>query len=101
VTVRVTPFYEDGEFVVSGTTDEAEARAAVLEWLRTDDEAATGEEDEAYRQDRVDGLVVHRSGWFRWNPCSPRSCYDGGGHSGHLGYSDGPGRGRWQGVYLR
>lgn len=41
-----------------------------------------------------------REGWYRWNPCHELSCYDGGGHSGHLGYVKGPGRGNWRGVTM-
>ncbi len=41
---------------------------------------------------------VSRVGWYRWNPCSRRSCEDGGGHTGHLAEVDGPGPGNWVGV---
>lgn len=88
----VSPLY-DGEFMVRGTGDVDAARAAVLEWLREDDPLMDAEE----HQERVESLAP-RVGWYRWNPCNERSCFDGGGHSGHLGYVDGPGRGRWQGV---
>lgn len=43
---------------------------------------------------------LHRVGWFRWNPCHESSCFDGGGHKGHLDYVTGPGRGNWRGVYF-
>jgi hypothetical protein len=86
---------EDG-FVVAGTDDEETARAAVFDWLRADDPLMP-EEDHRER------VADHRPrvGWYRWNPCNKRSCYDGGGHSGHLGYAQGPGRGTFRGVYLR
>ena len=36
---------------------------------------------------------------FRWAPCSPRSCWDGGGHKGHLIAASRRGPGAWLGVY--
>jgi len=36
--------------------------------------------------------------WYRWTPCHTSSCYDGGGHSGHLQRVDQPGRSIWRGV---
>lgn len=94
--LKVTPIEFDGEFIVKGTQDLEVARAAVLDWLRADDPLTPEEE----HRERVDGFTPHRVGWFRWNPCNENSCFDGGGHSGHLGYANGPGRGNWQAVYL-
>lgn len=42
---------------------------------------------------------VPEIGLWRWTPCSPRSCFDGGGHSGHLCSQTRTGQGVWSGVY--
>lgn len=91
--LRVWPMNDDGcGYVVRGTTDPLKAKRAVQRF-RLNIEA----------QDTRDAVRVpplHRAGLFRWNPCSPRSCFDGGGHCGHLDHSDHPGRGVWPGVYF-
>lgn len=93
--LRVRPLLDDGEFVVAGTDDEQAARAAALDYLRDDDPL----DDEAEQRERIAALRA-RPGWYRWNPCHESSCYDGGGHGGHLGYAQGAGRGNFPGVYL-
>lgn len=95
--VQVTPVGgHDGEFgyVVRGVEDGLAARVAAESYLRSTLE---------YPDDAV-GLVAdtadrgHRL--WRWNPCHPSSCYDGGGHVGHIGAADAPGHGVFRGVYL-
>jgi hypothetical protein len=102
--LKVTPFYEGGEFTVRGTEDVDAAREAVKAWERAswaeDPDEWRTEDELKERLERIDSLTP-RVGWYRWNPCHESSCYDGGGHSGHLGYCDGPGRGRWRGVYFQ
>lgn len=83
---------DSAEVIVRGTDDVEVAREYALELL-----AEELYEDAA---EVVEGLRP-RIGWYRWNPCHESSCFDGGGHAGHLGYADGPGRGRWRGVYLQ
>lgn len=85
---------DDGGCVVGGTSDVDEAREAVRLWAQAGMGFDTAEEADEY----TDGCAVGRRGWFRWNPCHPNSCWDGGGHCGHLDYRDGPGRGHWQGI---
>lgn len=108
----VTQMGMEAEFgwVVKGTTDVDIASLALVAHrlanpLDEDIEAAAhGVTVDAYRADpewteRAHAIPeVARVGWFRWNPCSPQSCPDGGGHRGHLDNAEGPGRGRWVGV---
>ena len=89
--IKVRPMDEDG-IIVSGTDDVEAARAAALTWLRGQSGACgccTAE---------VPPLL--RAGLFRWNPCHPRNCWDGGRHLGHIAYADKPGPGVWRGVYF-
>jgi len=96
VTAPVVKSMDEGGYAVRGTEDVTEARVAVLRHLMWDGPYADDELDEAIR------LALHlattaRRLW-RWTPCHPSSCFDGGGHSGHLGYPDRPGPGVWRGV---
>lgn len=93
--LRVSTIEDDG-YVVRGTMDVDMARAAVVAYRRADD--AHSEEYEPEYAENVP--PVNRVGWFRWNPCNPAGCWNGGGHVGHLDYVDGAGRGRWIGVYF-
>lgn len=79
-------------FVVRGTQDRFEAKRAVQRHLL--------EVEQYDPRDAVRVPPVARIGLFRWTPCSPRSCYDGGGHRVHLCYADQPGRGVWPGVHF-
>jgi hypothetical protein len=98
--LKITRFYEENEVIVSGTADIDVARAEALAGVRADLEEDGWDGEELVEQLRQLDDLQPRVGWYRWNPCNERSCYDGGGHKGHLGYCDGPGRGRWQGVYF-
>lgn len=95
-------------FVVRGTTDVDHAclelaRHRILNPLEEDSEAlrhGLHPEDLQTCEEDVERSValppVTRVGWFRWNPCSPRSC--GEGHRAHLDWLEEPNRGAWQGV---
>jgi hypothetical protein len=98
--ITVTRMTEGCEYVVARTDDVAAAVAAAQQWER--DNAERWEDDEAVEEyvQRIPRLTP-RVGWYRWTPCHPSSCFDGDGHSGHLGYADGPGRGVFRGVYLQ
>lgn len=110
-TLVVTHIGMDAEFgwVVKGTTDVDVASLALVAHrlanpIDEDAESAmyglTNEQmqDPETRERAYAIPQVSRVGWFRWNPCSPRSCEDGGGHRGHLDTADGPGPGNWVGV---
>lgn len=92
---KVTMMMDSADWMVSRTEDVALARELVYAELRNDDPL----EDEAEHRAQVERLDA-RVGWYRWTPCHPSSCYDGGGHSGHLGYTNRPGRGVFRGVFL-
>lgn len=84
---------DSGEsYIVRGTDDVLAAKRAVHHWRRKEDPWLSPEDACPPPRARV--------GWFRWNPCNARSCFDGGGHSGHVGYAQGPGRGNFRGVEL-
>lgn len=94
---------DEGGYVVRRPRDVLEARVAVLrlvmpaqltlsEWVT---EYSAAELDLAVRH--VWSLTAHED-WYRWTPCSPRSCWAGGGHRAHLWPAAGPGRGVWRGV---
>lgn len=82
---------EEGGYIVRGTVDELAAMRAVIAYQLA---------EEHRDGDSLSVPPLNRVGWFRWNPCSPNNCWNGGGHTGHLDYKDGSGRGRWQGVYF-
>lgn len=86
---------DSADWMVSRTEDVALARELVYAEMRDEDPLA----EESWHREKVDALLP-RVGWYRWTPCHPSSCFDGGGHSGHLGYAHGPGRGVFRGVYL-
>lgn len=95
--MRVTPIRGGGEtvgLVVAGTEDLDEALLAVVKVLVADAEHWTFDDTATIAPTLI------RHGWFRWNPCHPRSCYEGVQHAGHIGYVDGPGRGNWRGFYF-
>jgi hypothetical protein len=48
---------------------------------------------------RLRDLTPSADRLWRWTPCSPVSCYDGGGHLGHLTEAAQPGRGVFRAVY--
>ena len=86
---------DDGEHVfVRGTDAITKAAPAAGEFADSQLQDDRGDEPGRW----TFGLV--RSGWFRFNPCHESSCFDGGGHAWHIGYVDGPGRGRFKGVLL-
>ena len=92
--LKVWEVDEDG-WVVRGTRDVEVARAALARH-RADDcyllvADATG----------AAALYSATPGLYRWNPCSPSSCYDGGGHCGHLARAEERVAGVWQGVHFR
>ena len=92
--IRVWPMDEGGVVV---KTDEGVdvAKAAYAKWLRDTEEEGIDLSDSYAARMRA------REGWYRWTPCSERSCYDLGNHRpGHLQYESGPGRGVWRGVTL-
>lgn len=84
---RLSPM-DEGGWVVSGTLDVDLAQLIAAREITARD------------LEFSEPPGVHYVGWMRWNPCHPSSCYDGGGHHGHLEYVDGPGRGNWLGVHL-
>lgn len=92
---KVTMMRDSDDWMVSRTEDVAQARELVYAELRAVDPLA----EEREHRERVNALEA-RVGWYRWTPCHPNSCFDGGGHSGHLGYATGPGRGVFRGVFL-
>jgi hypothetical protein len=98
--VKVTRMDEGDGYVVARTQDPAAAVTAAQQWERDNAESWDDPEDVEEWVRRITGLRP-RVGWYRWTPCNERSCYDGGGHSGHLGYADGPARGVFPGVYLQ
>lgn len=99
--VKVTAMMDADGYVVQRTDDVDAARQAAREWERKRCEEDGYEPEElAEVVGRIDRLTP-RVGWYRWTPCNDNSCYDGGGHSGHLGYANGPGRGVFRGVYLQ
>jgi hypothetical protein len=89
--LKVTPI-SDGGYVVRGTLDRYKAKRAVQRYRMT-------KEGEPPRY-AVNIPPLVRAGLFRWNPCSPNSCWDGGTHIGHIDYCDQRGPGVWQGVYF-
>jgi hypothetical protein len=100
--IKVTRMSDGGGYVVARTEDVDAAREAAREWERSPDgRAGDGYDAEelAAVVDRIDRLTP-RVGWYRWTPCNENSCYDGGGHSGHLGFAAAPARGVFRGVYL-
>lgn len=96
--VKVTPLAEEG-FVVRAP-DVERAKAALAEWLGNNNDQFffSAEKDPAAAIAEYMDRHTYRAGWFRWNPCHPSSCYDGGGHCGHLMQVSAPGRGVWLGV---
>lgn len=105
--IKVVRMVEGDGYVVARTDDVETAREAARQWERdraVEDAGPAGltKWDEEDRDERVASIDKLRPcvGWYRWTPCNERSCYDGGGHSGHLGYADGPGRGVFRGIYL-
>jgi hypothetical protein len=98
--IKVTRMAEGDGYMVARTDDVEAARQAAREHVRADAPTWYAPEDV---QDSVDGVdrLIPRVGWYRWTPCHESSCFDGGGHSGHLGYANGPGRGVFRGVYLQ
>lgn len=79
------------KWFVRGTEDPEEAIRVVL------DEYPEATEDLIPEDADVDYDIVarvERIGWFRFSPCF---CGD---HGWHLDFSNGPGRGRFRGVYL-
>jgi hypothetical protein len=106
--IKVTPMMDGDGYMIARTDDVDAAREAARQWERdrADEDAGPdglSEWDAQYRDELVACVdrLVPRVGWYRWTPCHESSCYDGGGHSGHLGYADGPGRGVFRGVYLQ
>lgn len=97
--LKVVSMSEEGGYVVQGTQDVLEARAAALGHRLWGEGHDWDGEGLRWAINHVHGLRA-RVGLFRWTPCSPRSCYDGGGHRGHLGYAKQRGRGVFEGVYL-
>jgi len=91
---------DSDDYMVARTEDVDAAREAARQWVRDDAAAWEDAEDVRARVEHIDSLTP-RVGWYRWTPCHESSCYDGGGHSGHLGYADGPGRGVFRGVFLQ
>jgi hypothetical protein len=98
--IKVTQLRDSGDYVVARTDDVDVAREAARQWERDNAESWEYAEWVQERVEAVDDLAP-RVGWYRWTPCHESSCWDGGGHSGHLGYADGPGRGVFRGVYLQ
>jgi hypothetical protein len=91
MSATVWPMDEGGIVVKTDSVDEA--RVAYWAWLVEEGELPP----EA--QQRADRAPVRGPRWYRWVPCSPRSCYDGGNHRpGHLEPASGPARGAWRGV---
>lgn len=96
----------EGGVIVRGTDDPAKARTPALRVLMDSYvlTAGTGDVDDwisaalHYARQLRDKKPMENRLW-RWTPCSPVSCYDGGGHSGHLTDANRPGRGAWAGVY--
>jgi hypothetical protein len=95
--IKVTPMLDGDGYVVQRTDDVDAAREAARQWERDSGELPEDVEESIARIDRL----TPRVGWYRWTPCNENSCFDGGGHSGHLGYANGPGRGVFRGVYLQ
>jgi hypothetical protein len=88
----VWPMEESGPVIKAASLDEA--KAAYRQWLVTEGDTFDG-------LDKLVEQAKYREGWYRWTPCSPRSCYDHGGHRpGHLQYEKAPGRGVWRGVQV-
>lgn len=98
--IKVTRMAEGDGYVVARTDDPAAAVAAAQQWERDNAERWEDDEDVELRAAAIPELR-QRIGWYRWTPCHESSCFDGGGHSGHLGYANGPGRGVFCGVYLQ
>ncbi len=91
MSATVWPMEEGG--VVVKTDDVNAARWAYADWLVEEGD------DPAEATVRAEQAPVRGPRWYRWIPCSPRSCYDGGNHRpGHLEPSTGPARGAWRGV---
>lgn len=96
-TLHVTPM-DEGGYVVRGTRDPDTAREACRPHV-IEDMGYSPDLDPPDAPDKaLASLGAGRPGLYRWTPCHPRSCYDGGGHRGHLQYVDRPGRGVWEGV---
>lgn len=93
--ILATPIDWTDDYVVQGTEDVDKARRAVILDVIVE-RGYTHEEAEGYAKSLKSAVA-----WLRWNPCDERSCYDGGGHRGHLGIAKGPGHGNWRGVYFR
>jgi hypothetical protein len=81
----VTPIQETGWLVrhPHRLIAEAEARGSLMKYLRKVD---AYEPDEA--TEYVATLKINPHRVFRWNPCNQHSCYEGGGHCGHIDYLD-------------
>jgi hypothetical protein len=95
---RLWPMEESG-VVVKTAEGVGAARAAYIKYLSVGGEG-DGLADADDLRDHAERATA-REGWYRWTPCSPRSCYDHGQHRpGHLQRAEGPGRGAWRGVTL-
>lgn len=88
---------EDGDLcAVVRTEDPAEAVRAYIAHATIDqgwDEWTA--EQRAYTEAH---LRAGAARWWRWNPCHPSMCGEGGGHRGHLGDGKPGQRGAWRGV---
>lgn len=100
--LRVTPMADSYGYMVGGTDDVDAARTAAKETCRADLLSDGWAEDDPGLTERLSSLdrMRARTGLWRWTPCNERSCYDGGGHRGHLAPAEKPGRGVFRGVYL-
>jgi len=94
---RVTPITDGVDavgWVVAGTEDLDEAVLLVVRLMVAADEHWTFDDTATIAPKLI------RHGWFRWNPCHPRSCYDHVQHTGHIDYVEGPGRGNFRAFYF-
>ena len=86
---------EEGGFLVRGTQDVELAKSETAKHLLQDDDGYTEEEVASILSSaRVE------VGLYRWNPCGPNNCWDGGSHVGHMDKATSRGRGVFEGVYL-
>jgi hypothetical protein len=85
----------EGGGAVVKVDDVEQAKTAYRDWLLVEEEWAPADIDKHLSK------VTVRAGWYRWTPCSERSCFDHGNHRpGHIKYEEAPGRGVWRGVLL-
>lgn len=88
--MKVWPMDEGGPVIKAA--DLEEAKAAYADWLVREDTCGDDIADQVER-------ATYREGWYRWTPCSQRSCYDHGNHRpGHLQTAEQGSRGAWWGV---